>query len=161
MEVQNIVQQEFLKCITHQCEIEGSSFSVEENKKDPTKLNVLIYGESNTIHQNGIYKAEFQFTKDFPEVRPEGKFISPLPYHSNIDENGKICLDYYNDWDSSTYNKKSFVILIENLCTLIHNQNNESCLRYSIGKEEQSNKQQYIQNVQKQALVCRQAFLDG
>ncbi|EAR93138.1 ubiquitin-conjugating enzyme (macronuclear) [Tetrahymena thermophila SB210] len=160
MEVQNIVQQEFLKCITHQCEIEGCSFSVEENKKDPTKLNVFIYGESNTIHKNGIYKAEFQFTKDFPQVRPEGKFISPLPYHCNISENGIICLDYYNQWKTS-YSNQSFVLLIENLCTLIHNQNSENSYRKSIGEEEQSNRQQYIQNVQKQALVCRQAFLDG
>ncbi|KAL4467500.1 hypothetical protein ABPG72_004568 [Tetrahymena utriculariae] len=161
MQVQNIVQKEFSKCIEHLCQIQGSSFSVEENKEDPTKLNVYIYGEENTIHRQGIYKAEFTFTDKFPQVRPEGKFISPLPHHCNIDENGSICLDYYNKWNLDTYQNKSFVILVENLCTFIHNQNPNSCLRKNIGEEQNKNPLIYMLKVRNQASVCRQAFLDG
>ncbi|KAL4489429.1 hypothetical protein ABPG72_002725 [Tetrahymena utriculariae] len=145
--------------ITSNClheDIQESSFNVELGT-DSSKIFVFIYGQENSIHKGGIYKAEFTFTKDYLRVRPEGKFFSPLPYHFNIGSDGGICLNYYNNWDMT----KTFVILVENLCYLIHDQNPDSCLRGIIGEEEKNKYNLFVQNVKNQALVYQQSFQSG
>ncbi|KAL4489428.1 hypothetical protein ABPG72_002724 [Tetrahymena utriculariae] len=160
MEVASIVYQQLSNCLEHLDAIQSSSFSVEPSS-DSNKLLVYIYGEDNTIHKGGIYKSEFTFTKEYPSVRPEGKFIAPLPYHCNVRDNGDICLDYYNNWNSNTYQTKNFVTLVESLCYFIHNQNKEHPWRKDIANEEKDNYNLYVQNVKNKALECREAFIEG
>lgn len=53
--------------------------------------DVIIQGPADTYYEDGIFKCELRFPKDFPVNPPKFIFKTPI-YHPNIYTNGNVCI---------------------------------------------------------------------
>lgn len=51
-----------------------------------------IIGPTESPFENGLFRVDIRFPKDYPFSPPKIKFLTPL-YHPNVDRHGNICLD--------------------------------------------------------------------
>lgn len=66
-------------------------FSVGIVNNDIYKWNILIFGPSDTLYENGIFPAEMIFTNEYPNQPPKFKFTCKM-WHPNIEINGNVCI---------------------------------------------------------------------
>jgi len=55
------------------------------------KWDLSIFGPNDTPYEGGIFRAEMNFPKDYPNKPPELKFKSNV-FHPNVYPNGKVCI---------------------------------------------------------------------
>jgi len=83
----------------------NSLYSIEIDDKNIYKWNVLIFGPLETIFEGGIFKCQFEFCKNYPNVPPIFKFNTIFP-HPNIYTDGKVCISIlHNGLDEFNYEK--------------------------------------------------------
>lgn len=66
------------------------SAGVKDNNID--EWQATIFGPDNSPYENGVFKLEILFPKDYPFKPPKIKFLTRV-YHPNINSHGAICLD--------------------------------------------------------------------
>jgi len=80
-------------------------YSIEIDKNNIFKWNILIFGPMDTIFEGGIFKCCMEFPKTYPNMPPTFKFITLFP-HPNIYTNGDICISIlHNGQDEFNYEK--------------------------------------------------------
>jgi len=52
---------------------------------------LMLIGPDGTLYEGGFFNAILKFPKDFPNMPPEMRFITPM-WHPNIHEDGKVCI---------------------------------------------------------------------
>jgi len=62
--------------------------------------NIIFFGPPDTIFENGIFKAEMTFPKDYPNSPPKIKFLTKI-FHPNIYPNGFVCISILHDGEDS------------------------------------------------------------
>ncbi len=72
--------------------IEGIKFEGNENNK----WYFILNGPNDTPYENGKFKIEFEFSKNYPYEPPWVLFKTPI-IHPNINKKGQICLDILKD----------------------------------------------------------------
>ena len=85
------------------------------DEKDMTKWIATIFGPEKTPYENGIFKLDIEFIKEYPFKPPYIKFATPI-YHCNIAHNGAICLDVLKDNWSPALNISKLLLSI---CSLL------------------------------------------
>ena len=73
-------------------------------------------GPKRTPYENGLFYVEMRFTEDYPDTKPEVRFRTKV-FHPNVYENGKVCIDYLNNWSSQ--NIKNIKSIIDSLFELL------------------------------------------
>jgi ubiquitin-protein ligase len=71
-------------------------FSVFPNDKNFFIWDVLLIGPPDTPFENGIIKAQFEFSTDYPNKAPKFKFITNL-FHPNVYPDGKVCISILHE----------------------------------------------------------------
>lgn len=73
-------------------------FSIGLCNDDIYTWNVLIFGPSDTLYENGVIPAQMIFPKDYPDLPPIFRFTCKM-WHPNIDERGNVCISilHYGD----------------------------------------------------------------
>ena len=88
-----------IKCINRQyknlLKNPESLFSVELTE-DIFTWNIIFFGPLDTIYENGIFRAQMNFSTDFPNSPPIVKFIDNI-YHPNVYPDGKVCISILHD----------------------------------------------------------------
>ena len=93
---------------------ENKSFSVKINPKEIQHWEVSLFGPQDTIWEGGIFNMTIDFPSNYPHEIPLVKFVD-IPFHPNVYQNGKICIDILqNNW-SSAYDVSSIMTAIETL----------------------------------------------
>ena len=57
----------------------------------------IFVGPIGSHYEGGLYYLEMIFSEDYPLVSPKVRMRTPI-YHPNIRFDGKICVDYLNNW---------------------------------------------------------------
>ena len=112
---------------------------LDTENSDPGKKWVLVQkGPNGSPFSHGKFAIDFHF-ENYPFKAPKVFFKTKI-YHPNIDENGEICANIYeNDW-SPTKNVKSILDIIK---TLLINPDPTNPLSVEIGTEFLENYSQY------------------
>ena len=64
--------------------------------------HVTLFGAKDTPWENGVFKLDVQIPRDYPMSPPEPVFVGVIPFHPNVYQNGKICLNFLkNDWSEA------------------------------------------------------------
>eukprot|EP00477_Mikrocytos_mackini_P001405 GAHX01001510.1.p1 GENE.GAHX01001510.1~~GAHX01001510.1.p1 ORF type:complete len:162 (+),score=30.90 GAHX01001510.1:44-529(+) len=113
------------------------------NEDNILEWKALLYGPSNSVHQNGAYLISFTFTEDFPNKAPHVKFLTKM-YHPNIYNNGEICLDILQNRWSSIYNISTILLSIQ---SLLEEPNTSSPANLEAAKNFEKNLNEYEMNV--------------
>lgn len=82
---------------------QNSISTLRPDKNNPYVFYVYFFGKNNTIHHNARYKLQINLGKDFPQNRPCVQFLDPVPFHCNINCDGRICSDMLSFWDGKNY----------------------------------------------------------
>jgi ubiquitin-conjugating enzyme E2 D/E len=92
--------------------------------------DVLMMGPPDTAFENGKFSITMKFD-NYP-FKPPKVLINTKIYHPNVDENGEICTDVYeNDWKPT----KKVRMILEVLMTMLRAPNPGSALREEIGAQ--------------------------
>jgi len=83
--------------------------------QDITKWVATIFGPTKTPYENGVFKLNIEFGKEYPFKPPKIIFTTPI-YHCNISQSGNICLDVLKDNWSPALNISKLLLSI---CSLL------------------------------------------
>ena len=70
-------------------------------------------GPTNSPYNGGLYYIQIKCNENYPVEPPEVKFKTKI-WHPNITEEGRICIDYLNNWQK-TYNIRGIVTTLFDL----------------------------------------------
>lgn len=59
---------------------------------DIFRWEAILYGPKDSVYENGFFKINLNFCKDYPFDPPKISFVTRI-YHPNISDQGSICLD--------------------------------------------------------------------
>jgi ubiquitin-protein ligase len=71
-------------------------YTIEPDADNFHIWNILLFGSLNTIFENGVFKCQLIFPKEYPNKPPDFKFITKLP-HPNIYSDGKVCISILHE----------------------------------------------------------------
>jgi len=71
-------------------------YSVDPDKKNFLKWNVLIIGPDESIFEGGIFNCILEFSKDYPNKPPKFKFTDNI-FHPNIYPDGNVCISILHE----------------------------------------------------------------
>ncbi|XP_013609408.1 PREDICTED: ubiquitin-conjugating enzyme E2 2-like [Brassica oleracea var. oleracea] len=78
--------------------------------------NAVIFGPDDTPWDGGTFKLSLQFSEDYPNKPPTGRFVSfSRMFHPNIYADGSICLDILQNQWSPIYDVAAILIYVEML----------------------------------------------
>jgi len=126
---------------------------IEEELPESCKLKLVdnnlfhwkgyIVGPKNTPYENGKFKLEINFSKNYPMKPPSIKFNAKI-FHPNIAESGLICLDILkNAWSPALQIHK----ILHSLLSLFDDPNPSSSLNGVAGRLYKKNREEYNNTV--------------
>ncbi|ELA47619.1 hypothetical protein VCUG_00942 [Vavraia culicis subsp. floridensis] len=81
---------------------DNPSFSIGLVEGSIYTWEVIILGPSNTLYENGIFKAIMQFPENYPDSPPKFRFVSDM-WHPNIDKDGNVCISILHEPGDDMY----------------------------------------------------------
>jgi len=73
-----------------------SEFSCFPVGNNILEWNVILFGPNDTPYEGGIFKANIQFTSQYPNKAPKFKFVSKIT-HPNIYSDGRVCISILHE----------------------------------------------------------------
>ena len=70
-----------------------TEFAASPEEGNLMHWKACIFGPEQTEWQGAVFKLTLDFTSEYPAVPPTVKFADVIPFHPNIYQNGKICID--------------------------------------------------------------------
>ena len=107
--------------------------------KDIFHWKISLAGPVDTPYAGGMFFLTAAFSEDYPEKKPEVRFINKI-YHLNVSPtNGHICISTLNEWKPKT----PMVDVISAIFALFYDQNPKSPYSGEMAREYQSNRPEF------------------
>ena len=107
----------------------GCTVGLEKN--DIFHWKISLAGPVDTPYAGGMFFLTAAFTEDYPEKKPEVRFVNKI-YHLNVSPtNGHICISTLNEWKPKT----PMVDVISAIFALFYDQNPKSPYSGEMAKE--------------------------
>ncbi len=71
-------------------------YSINPDKNNFLKWNILLLGPIDTIFEGGIFNCIIEFPKEYPNKPPTFKFIDNM-FHPNIYSDGRVCISILHE----------------------------------------------------------------
>ena len=112
-----------------------------ENKNDIFHWKISLAGPIDTPYAGGMFFLTAAFTEDYPDKKPEVRFINKI-YHLNVSPtNGHICISTLNDWKPKT----PMVDVISAIFALFYDQNPKSPYSGEMAREYENDRNKFNQ----------------
>ena len=109
------------------------------NPDDPFHWKISLMGPQDTPYAGGMFFLTADFPDDYPNGKPEVKFINKI-YHLNVSpSNGHVCVSTLNDWKPRT----PFSDIIASIFALFYNQNPYSAYNNAQAEEFKNNRAEF------------------
>ena len=113
--------------------------SAGQNGLNKFEWVATILGPHDSPYQNGIFKLNINFPKEYPFKPPLVKFVTKV-YHPNINSSGSICLDILKDqWSPALTISKVLI----SICSLLTDPNPADPLMADIAQQYTNNRTLY------------------
>lgn len=93
----------------------SQSFSVSIDGDNICKWSAAIFGAKDTDWDGAVLRLKIEFPLEYPHKCPDVKFESPIPFHPNVYQNGKICIDLLQHNWSNAYEIDAVITSIQAL----------------------------------------------
>ena len=109
------------------------------NPGDLFHWKISLIGPQDTPYAGGMFFLTADFPDDYPNGKPEVKFINKI-YHLNVSpSNGHVCVSTLNDWKPRT----PFSDIIASIFALFYNQNPYSAYNNAQAEEFKNNRAEF------------------
>ena len=109
--------------------------------KDIFHWKISLAGPVDTPYAGGMFFLTAAFSEDYPEKKPEVRFINKI-YHLNVSPtNGHICISTLNDWKPKT----PMVDVISAIFALFYDQNPKSPYSGEMAREYEHERNKFNQ----------------
>ena len=109
------------------------------NPGDIFHWKISLIGPQDTPYAGGIFFLTADFPDDYPNGKPEVKFINKI-YHLNVSpSNGHVCVSTLNNWKPRT----PFSDIIASIFALFYNQNPYSAYNNAQAEEFKNNRAEF------------------
>ena len=109
------------------------------NEGDLFHWQISLLGPQDTPYGGGLFFLTADFPDNFPNSKPEVRFINKI-YHLNVSpNNGHICINTLNDWKKET----RMVDVISDIFALFYSQNPDSPYDGKMAKEYSNNRVEF------------------
>ena len=109
------------------------------NPGDLFHWKISLIGPQDTPYAGGMFFLTADFPDDYPNGKPEVKFINKM-YHLNVNpDNGHVCISTLNNWKQGT----AFADVMTSIFALFYNQNPESPYSHDQAEEFKNNRQEF------------------
>ena len=109
------------------------------NPGDIFHWKISLIGPQDTPYAGGIFILTADFPDDYPNGKPEVKFINKM-YHLNVSpSNGHVCISTLNNWKPRT----PFSDIMTSIFALFYNQNPNSPYNNAQAEEFKNNRAEF------------------
>ena len=111
----------------------------EKYKNDIFHWKITLIGPIDTPYAGGMFFLTSDFTEDYPNKKPEVRFVNKI-YHLNVSpSNGHICISTLNSWKPKT----PMVDVISAIFALFYDQNPDSPYSSDMASEYENNRTEF------------------
>ena len=116
----------------------------EKYKNDIFHWKITLIGPIDTPYAGGMFFLTSDFTENYPNEKPEVKFINKI-YHLNVSpHDGHICISTLNSWKPKT----PMVDVISSIFALFYDQNPKSPYSGEMAREYETNRAEFNRKAQ-------------
>ena len=120
----------------------GCTVGLEKN--DIFHWKISLAGPVDTPYSGGMFFLTSDFSEDYPEKKPEVRFINKI-YHLNVSPtNGHICISTLNEWKPKT----PMVDVISAIFALFYDQNPKSPYSGEMAREYEHDRNSFNKKAQ-------------
>jgi ubiquitin-conjugating enzyme E2 A len=92
-----------------------TDYAVAVEQNNLGRWRVTLFGAQQTDWEGAVLHLDISFPPQYPIVSPEVRFIQIIPFHPNVYNNGKICLDLLQHNWSAAYGVDAIVTSVQTL----------------------------------------------
>ena len=151
MSAQDIIRKEFKEISLNPMASIGFSVGLP-NENNLFEWRCTLLGPNDSPYQGGLFYLRVLFPYDYPQSRPEVRFITPI-YHVNVNDKqqygddidplGHVCISTINNWKPTLTMKQVFA----DIFALFYLGNPKSPFSVDMQKEFENNKALYDRKV--------------
>ena len=109
------------------------------NEGDLFHWRISLLGPQDTPYGGGLFTLTADFPDNFPNSKPEVRFVNKI-YHLNVSpKSGHICINTLNDWKKGT----KMTTVISDIFALFYSQNPDSPYSSSMATEYVKNRPEF------------------
>ena len=114
------------------------------DKNNNKRWIIYMKGPKNSLYKDGVFKLTIDFPDNFPNKKPEVRFINKI-YHLQVNpSNGHVCAGFLNNWKIDTTISEVFVGIY---MFLILDQNPDSPYSGEMAREYRNNRPEFEKKV--------------
>ena len=139
---ENLIKKEYKKVKEEPIPSLGISVGLIDNNYFKWKIRIIAPDDS--IYAGGLFEINIEFNEDFPDSKPNIKFITKI-YHCNVSDEGDIDIPSINKWNNTiTMNE-----VLSDIFSLFYEQNPDHNFNQEVSYEYIHNRNEFLKKLKK------------